>query len=892
MISSLWSSAIVPEVKNEEKISVPTNQSVDHPTACSSSDGPISSLEGKLHVRKGRSSGHLTTSWSWKHRFVYLHFNDGGSISVYKECPEAHSRVLLLDSIIEQPPTSALRTAYSRIHGSRSSRDQSRADGNLELDITSDLPWVAKDVENDPVTFIVEISTLSSVSGGGGDSTLYGGSMGHSALTVDTSATFLSAAADVDDYQDDLTAFASDDDNDDEDESVMDEDGGEEEQFETTEQQGIVPSRQDDFLDELNCALSKGKPLRLYFRCGVGTNEKALWLNAFQKIGRLSKDIHRKKTLFFNSFSMGSSRIRKKANERIALDARQLDLSETPVDSDTADLTNDVEVLARGGKGTVKDKEFRILPAYSYPHRWFTKSEMREEMVLPSEHFHDLRIPGCKDKEIGSLKVEVLQCLGLPKLDRGSDTDALVYLVCGSYAFATDVIGNRTNPMWLRKTRRACIFPLFHGYSRLYVGVFDYEGRKIKDDFAGRVSVDLARLRPRSSYDVTLPLRLSTHVYSRRGRGAVRIRFTLNWYSERDAMLSYLPKSLRIPLPQHSKPNFETTVMCTDQKAFRNIAITVHGAHFPGRFTFNQMRAALREINFTRKFIFTSLRQSLRDLKQWQNPAMSSFVFLSWMHCIYANSFSLVPAYAVLFFLLFLMRNYAKYCTDAPGQRGFIPPSWEELFMALVRGGDPEFYSIEQLELGVPSRSKSTESCSPTADDFRNSQYKVATHKPRGQKLLQALGFLSDQHRDPNEDHLEFPFADGRDYPKFSVRECLVTHGPGAVAQPITGNLQSDDGMSTLEPGISDGELHQNGVTSRFPLDMDLQRMMRKDSSGTKDFDEEENNFHTTRAVMSQGRLLRSAIPAVENLGQSLTFNCFMSKVARLHQKFQRLQQP
>jgi C2 domain len=786
-------------------------------------EGPVLSLEGTLHVRGGRAA------WNWKKRFVYFNFNDGGSISVYKESPE----VLMNSESARQHPSSTLRTVYSRLHGSRSCRDQSKADGNLELDITADLPWVSKDVANDPVTFVVEISSYS-------DSEEFGG---HS------SGTYLSAATDLD-FADDFTAFASDDDMDDCDDSVNADDG-------EACSRMAVSTKQDDLLDELNLAWSKGKPLRFYFRCGVDANEKALWLNALSKVGRLSKDVHhRKKTLFSaltSTMQLGTSRVRKKANEQIAREARHLDLSEAPIDTDSADLTNDVELLARGGKFTLKDKEFRVLPSYAYPHRWLTKSEMREEMVLPSEHFHDLRIPGCKEKEIGCLKVEVLQCLGLPKLDRGSDTDALVYLVCGSYAFATDVIDNRTNPMWLRKTRRACIFPLFHGYARLYVGVFDYESRRVKDDFAGRVTVDLARLRPRSTYDVTLPLRLSTHVYSRRKRGAIRLRFSLNWYSERDAMFSYFPKSFRIPLPQHSKPNFETTVMCSDQKAFRNIAITVHGAHLPGRFTFNQMRAALREINFTRKFIFTSLRQKLRATRQWQNPAMSAFVFLSWMHCVYANSFSLVPAYTMVYFLLFLMQNYAKYCTDAPGQRGFIPPSWEELFMALVRGGDPDFFSIEPLELGVrhstgnPTPCKAAESTTRSQDDYRHSQYKVATHKPRGQKLLQALGFLSNRHRDPNEDHLEFPFADGRDYPKFSVRECLVTHNmtaPGGVA---------DDCGSTIESGISDGDQHRNGVISRFPLDMDIQRMMRKDSSGTKDFDEEENNFNTTRAVMSQG---------------------------------------
>jgi Ca2+-dependent lipid-binding protein len=215
-------------------------------------------------------------------------------------------------------------------------------------------------------------------------------------------------------------------------------------------------------------------------------------------------------------------------------------------------------------------------------------------MILPSETYHQLRHPNCTKKEVGTLKVEVLQCLGLPKLDRTSMTDAIVYLVCGEYAFATDVIPNRANPMWLRKSRRACTFPIFHAYARLYVGVFDDDRKRVKDEFAGRVVIDLARLRPRSTYDVTLPLRLSTHVYSRRRRGAIRLRFSLTWHAERDALLSYIPSRIRVPLPQNSRPNLDVVVLCSDQKAFRNIAITVHGTNLPGKFTFQQMRGMYR----------------------------------------------------------------------------------------------------------------------------------------------------------------------------------------------------------------------------------------------------------------------------------------------------------
>jgi len=846
MQSLFW----LPSLETEETTAPPAHlvqkqdemstQAESHSAEIQNSSSDPVSLEGQLQVRKGRSSGH--SSWVWKRRFVIFNFENGGSVSIYREDDSKHATTA-------QHPTSVLRTVYSRLQHrshSRPSRDASKANGNLVSFINSDLPWIAKDVEKDPTTFVVEISTAN------------GGEEGMSLSSSRNDKGFAN---------DDMAYYSDEDDNDDH----LSMDDGVEARSLDRKSMGT-----DGLIEDLGSARASGKPLRIYFRCDVSSNEKALWLKAFSKCGRLSTDVRKKKSIFTSLTStmhLGSSRTRSIANEQIARDARHLDLSDARVDPNTAVLTNHVEYLARG-KRTGKDKEFRVLPSYAYPHRWLSKDEMREEMVLPSEHFHDLRVPGCKEKEIGSLQVEVLQCLGLPKLDRVSDSDSVVYLVCGSYAFSTDVIYNRTNPMWLRKTRRACEFPLFHGYARLYAGVFDDESRRVKDDFAGRVVIDLARLRPRSTYDVTLPLRLSTHVYSKRKRGALRLRFTLNWHTERDALLSYLPKTLRIPLPQHSTPNYETTVMCSDQKAFRNIAITVHGAHLPGRFTFNQMRAAIREINFTRKYVFTALRQNFRDIRQWQNPAMSAFIFLAWMHCIYLNAFSLVPAYAMLYFLLLLMRNYAKYGADGPCLRGFTPPSWEELFMALIRGGDPDYHAIEPLELGARplslSRGRSPESILHSGYDFDDvSQYKVKTHKPKGTWLLRALGFLPEGSRDPNDDHLEFPFADGKEYPRFTVKESLVTPGQKSFRKP-NGSGSHDENGSAAMSNITDEDDHRSRVMPRFPIDMDLHRMMRKDSSGTRDYDEEEDNFATSRAVISQGKF---------RIAASMSFRCIQKRV-------------
>ena len=808
------------QTEDRDEMTAESN-SLDVQASCSDLE---ESLEGILYVRKGRSS--VIASWSWSRHYVIFRFEDGGSILTYN----AREATLL-------EHTTHMQNGYSNGHRRHPQMDDSAISDHLTLEIPSDLPWVVKDVENDQHTFVIEISTSDDI-----HSTHHE----HGIEVRPALNRLLSSHRGShleEEYESDCDSRYS---------HTIDYQNGEG----SVDDKTTFSNIKDDLIEELNAARKRDKPLRIYFWCSEGIKQKNVWLKAFARFGRLSEEFRKKKSLlgsFASNMLLGSSRIRSTSitsegsqpKGQRSVSFASSSINPTPLEripEKSAHVGRDI------GRVGARDKEFKILPSYAYPYCSLTKTEMREEMLLPSEHFHDLRIPECTDKEIGTLHVEVLQCIGLPRLDRGSDTDAVVYFVCGKYAFCSDIINNRLNPMWLRKTRRACIFPLFHGYARLYVGVFDDE-RSVKDDFAGRVVIDLARLRPRSTYDVTLPLRLSTHVYSRRRRGAIRLRFTLNWHSERDALLSYIPKTLKIPLPQHSKPNFETTVMCSDQKAFRNIAITVHGAHLPRRFTFNQMRAAIREINFTRKYIFTVLRQTIRETMQWKKPIISCFVFVSWMHCVIANAFSLVPFYLVLFFLLFLMRNYAKYCTDAPSQRGFVPPSWEEMFFAFARGLEPGSNHIEPLELGIHrptlSRRKSPESHSGA--DFP--QFRTVTHRNRGMKLLHALGFLPDPSKDPNDDHIEFPFADGKEYPKFTVKECLVTHGKqNSVA--IVGSSDVFECASTAGSGISDGELHR-----RFPVEMDLQRLMRKDSSGTKDYDDEENNFSASRAMISQGEI-------------------------------------
>lgn len=355
------------------------------------------------------------------------------------------------------------------------------------------------------------------------------------------------------------------------------------------------------------------------------------------------------------------------------------------------------------------EKQHSISPDYAYKYTRMTSNQLQEETNRPSAQFHDLRTQQNRN-ELGALRVEVLQCIGLPKLDALGETDAYCLAVCGSYAFRTETIPENADPRWLARMKRACIFPVFKGYAKLYVGVFDEDSETDRDDFAGRVVVDLARLRPSSAYDVMLPLKESSHVYTKRPRGAIRLRIHLTWYNERSMVLSYLPK-----LMWHSKsPN--VTVACGDKKAFQSVALTVHGTHMPGRFSLKLMRAIIREVTLTQITILRYLRvREIRNLRSWKTPLISLYVFSAWMHAVYTNTVRYLPGHVVTFVLLRLWQNYLLYAIDEPFHRGLLPPTFEELFASLLFGRNmitPIEYTPscrkDCFGMGVPGKEVST----------------------------------------------------------------------------------------------------------------------------------------------------------------------------------------
>jgi hypothetical protein len=170
-----------------------------------------------------------------------------------------------------------------------------------------------------------------------------------------------------------------------------------------------------------------------------------------------------------------------------------------------------------------------VKPVKYYPDVWMMHSELMSEVVLPTDHLVDLTSrsglgSATAAKRIGLVKVELLGAYGLPKLDRFGKTDLYAIMIVGSNVFRTDTIDDNYSPVFLPRTKRGAVFPIYVPYEQLYVGGFDDDGDFLSDDFVGRVSVDLSRLKPHVSYDVTLKMRESDTMYSRKARGAIRLR--------------------------------------------------------------------------------------------------------------------------------------------------------------------------------------------------------------------------------------------------------------------------------------------------------------------------------------------------------------------------------
>ncbi|GAX12066.1 hypothetical protein FisN_8Lh168 [Fistulifera solaris] len=482
--------------------------------------------------------------------------------------------------------------------------------------------------------------------------------------------------------------------------------------------------------------------------------------------------------------------------------------------------------------GQVKRK-MRVRPYHLFPLDFkMTEEEIYADSMKPSQNFIFLKsylAPTSKEVEkmdapiavsqlfgspqedarIGALRVEVLGCIALPR----TKPDIAVYMVCGDAAFASDVLSGYRSPIWPSLSRRAAVFPLHHAFAQLYVGVFDVRANKNKENdvFCGRVSLDIAALRSDTEYDVTFPLRASTFVYDRRKRGVIRLRFSVHWFSERAALVSYFkkPKSLTSCAPlYHGSP----TIPCADPKTFRNVAFTVYGQDLPGKYSRNAFKSTMREYTLYQQNTTLLAQMLALDAIFYERPHISLYLFLSGMYCISSNSISLVPAVFVGYIIILFIENYMHYIDGTKFNMGYRPHTLQEILNGLIghASGAGGFFEPALVE-------KKTK---------RKRGYECDAKDDKDEVEIEPL------------DHREFPFSDRDAYPKWSVEDALAPssnkknggntrlHGRLSVyytAAPPTGGdkARGEDEDDASEDSENDDETIDTTDTM-FNLDYDV----------------------------------------------------------------------
>lgn len=357
-----------------------------------------------------------------------------------------------------------------------------------------------------------------------------------------------------------------------------------------------------------------------------------------------------------------------------------------------------------------------------------------------------------QDGRIGALRVEILGCVSLNR----TKPDVSAYAVCGDSAFCTDVISNYRSPMWPSVSRRACTFPIHHAFAKLYVGVFDVCIRKNKenDAFCGRVSIDLAAIRPNTEYDTTMPLRASTFVYDKRKRGVVRLRFSLHWFNERAAVTSYF-KPVRGIASSCPMVDGQPTIPCADPKTFRNVAVTVYGQDLPGKYSKHAFRATMRELILYQQNAQQIIKSQVLDAVLYEKPWISLYMFCGAMYCVIFNSMSKVPAIFMGYFLILYIENYFHFVENKTFNLGYKPLTIAEVLTALLMMNQGESRN-KRLSLESIKVEKRAKRRGPSKED------------------VDTDADIGDSGEIVPLDHREFPFADRDAYPKFSVEDSLA----------------------------------------------------------------------------------------------------------------------
>jgi hypothetical protein len=275
-------------------------------------------------------------------------------------------------------------------------------------------------------------------------------------------------------------------------------------------------------------------------------------------------------------------------------------------------------------------------------------------------------------------------------------------------------------------------------------------------------------------------------VYDRKARGVVRLRFGLHWFNERAPVWSYWkrPKSLALSSPCHGGL---PTIPCADPKTFRNVAVTVYGQDFPGKYTKSAFRATMREFNLYQQNARQMVKILVLNAVMYEDPWLSLYLFLAGMHCVWLSSIRLLPPYAVGYVLILFLQNHQRYVAETKYNLGYRPLTLWEVARGFFFHFRPDAPSFDTILLQKRTKKRKVKGKPP------------AVQRGKRNNSVESGNSASANEGDPDKeveieplDHREFPFSDRDAYPKFAVEDALA-------ASKAKGSRRGTTGSNRLE---------------------------------------------------------------------------------------------
>ena len=240
------------------------------------------------------------------------------------------------------------------------------------------------------------------------------------------------------------------------------------------------------------------------------------------------------------------------------------------VNNTASELLGAVDGIGEGHKGKHRAdaaqkkliKKPKKVPLDSYALGLRKANKSREADLGPSERFHAICYEDGDEaklgKRLGCLRCEVLQAGGWSSQGIGdvlSAEDVYVLLTVDGLVARTNTRNDARAPTWHAKERRAFSLEVRDARATLFVAVADEDDAPLeRDGYIGRCALPIRALRPSTTYDAWLPLRLegtrdeenaidARHLVKgrrlkdaaaldptqRQSRGSVRLRLRMDW---------------------------------------------------------------------------------------------------------------------------------------------------------------------------------------------------------------------------------------------------------------------------------------------------------------------------------------------------------------------------